>query len=147
MSSKVFIVFLTNIPPLPDIRCHNMGIQILQAIDQLTQLVKDKPQQTFTNHPSNHQEPITSSSLTEAGHNVTAITCHLQGKFSEGLDSLFGWRVFEPRIGPIPVDDGRPIPMPEELPPIKLSELSRFKSNYCHVVHSSNLILDLTTLD
>ncbi|KAJ5389242.1 uncharacterized protein N7496_000310 [Penicillium cataractarum] len=127
--------------------CHDMGVQILHAIEQLTQLVKDQPPQTITNNISNHQGPIPSSSLNEPIQNVPVPASPHEGKFSEGLDSIFGWHVFQPGLDSIPVDDGRPIPMPDELPPIKFSELSRFQSNYCRVVHNVNPILDLTTLD
>lgn len=37
--------------------------------------------------------------------------------------------------------------MPDELLPIKLSELPRFQLNYCRIVHNVNPILDLVTLD
>lgn len=122
-----------------------MGGRILTAIEELTQLVKDQRRQVVMDHPSNHQEPIPLSSLSRPRRDLTASTCPHQTQFSKGLDSLFGWLVFEPRIDLIPVGDAQLIPMPDELPPIKLSERSRFQLNYCCVVLNVNPMLDLVT--
>ncbi|KAH6884283.1 hypothetical protein B0T10DRAFT_410300 [Thelonectria olida] len=66
---------------------------------------------------------------------------------SEGLDSILEWRVFPSGMDKIRVDNGRPVPMPEELPPMTFAELTRLQMNYRRVVHSMNPMLDLATLD
>ncbi|KAK7230004.1 hypothetical protein V2G26_002174 [Clonostachys chloroleuca] len=52
-----------------------------------------------------------------------------------------------PGINKIPVDNGVPIAMPDELPPLSLMELTRLQMNYRRVVHDFNPMLDLATLD
>ncbi|KAH6974982.1 hypothetical protein BKA56DRAFT_82196 [Ilyonectria sp. MPI-CAGE-AT-0026] len=66
---------------------------------------------------------------------------------SEGLDSVIGWHVFPPGIGKVQVDNGIPVPMPDELPPITFQQLNRLQKNYRRVVHNMKPMLDLDTLD
>lgn len=120
-----------------------MGSQILHAIQQLTQLVETRsysplppPIPQETNAPSHHIGRL--SGLPSPSHIST---------FSEGLDSILQWPVFPPGINTIRVDDGKPIKMSDELPPIIFAELDRLQMNYRRVVHCMNPILNLETLD
>ncbi|KAL2839838.1 hypothetical protein BJY01DRAFT_24646 [Aspergillus pseudoustus] len=132
---------------------HDMGVQILEAIQQLTQLVRAEPrrEQADDDRDSNNfHTPALPPSVSEQSHPAAAqVTgCPSGLKFTEGLDSIFSWRVFPAGLDPIPVDDGRStIPMPDELPRTSFSELTRLQTSYCRVVHSVNPILDLGTLD
>lgn len=123
-----------------------MGSQILQAIEQLRQLVNDQHRQDLTDCTSNHQQPLPPSSLDVSSPDATPATHQRSERFSEGLDSIFEWRVFHPGLV-IRLDEGRPIPMPEELPPITFSELTRFQMNYRRIAQNVNPMLDLRTLD
>lgn len=121
-----------------------MGSQILRAIEQLTNLVKEPPRPSSRGHGNSFQASLPMSSPEAASSSKSD---DHSGRFSEGLDSLFGWRVFHPGLDAVQVDDGRPVPMPEELPPITLSDLTRLQMNYRRVVHTVNPMLDLSTMD
>lgn len=149
----------------------DMGPQILQAIEQLTQLVKTQQSQSQPEWANYYRGPTQSCSvdefsplpLSQSSDSHALLTnsrlgggagrlsgppspSHLFAS-SEGLDSVLQWRVFPPGIDKIPVDNGIPIPMPDELPPLSLMELTRLQMNYRRVVHDFNPMLDLATLD
>jgi hypothetical protein len=126
-----------------------MGVQILQAIGELTQFVKGNSQVSLPRDAdSNEHTPKSVLDLEQPYHTPTTTAYPQRLQFSEGLDSIFTWRVFPSGLQPIPVDDGKSsIPMPDELPPVTLSELTRLQMYYRRVVHNVNPILDLDTLD
>ncbi|KAL3451483.1 hypothetical protein BJX65DRAFT_304067 [Aspergillus insuetus] len=128
---------------------HDMGVQILQAIGELAQFVRGNSQETLPRHGnSNEQKPKSALDLEQPYHTASSTAHPRRLQFSEGLDSIFTWRVFPSGLEPIPVDDGKSsIPMPDELPPVTLSELTRLQMNYRRVVHNVNPILDLDTMD
>ncbi|KAL3485886.1 hypothetical protein BJX62DRAFT_242540 [Aspergillus germanicus] len=128
---------------------HEMGVQILQAIGELTQFVKGNSQKALPRDGnSNEHTPSSALDLEQPYQTATSTGYPQQLQFSEGLDSIFKWRVFPSGLEPIPVDDGKSsIPMPDELPPVTLAELTRLQMNYRRVVHNVNPILDLGTLD
>jgi hypothetical protein len=126
-----------------------MGVQILQAIGELTQFVKGNSRDPLPcDGISNEHTPSSALDLEQPYQTAASTGYPQQLQFSEGLDSIFTWRVFPSGLEPIPVDDGKSsIPMPDELPPVTLSELTRLQLNYRRVVHNVNPILDLDTLD
>ena len=132
-----------------------MGTQILQAIEDLSRVVKAQPQPLsaeVTTHPQLFpQQPARG----EVGSYPTPSPAPRNGprtrrqdqRFSEGLDSIFTWHVFPPGIDPIAVDNGMFIDIPEQLPPIDCTELMRLQTSYRRTVHSVNPILDLAILE
>ena len=132
-----------------------MGTQILQAIEDLSRVVKGQQQPVLaevTTHPQLiPQQPardeIASYPTPTTGPQHGPRSRRQDQRFSEGLDSVFTWQVFPPGIDPIAVDNGMFIDMPEQLPPIDCAELMRLQTIYRRTVHSVNPILDLAILE
>ncbi|KAF4444954.1 transcriptional regulatory STB4 [Fusarium acutatum] len=131
---------------------HDLGMQILQAVQNLAQDVKEQRSSGVAETPSHthqstrHREADTLVNLTATPQSISAPEAHVE-RFSEGLDSILTWNVFPSDIDPIPVDNGSLMAMPDELPPISFPELKRLQKCYLSTVHSVNPILDVTVLD
>ncbi|KAE8357172.1 hypothetical protein BDV27DRAFT_139831 [Aspergillus caelatus] len=135
---------------------YDVGSRILQAIEQLTELVKTNVhQETMQSGPTGAFAPLALSqgpsssprlAIDRWTNQLSNVSSPYQYISSEGLDSVVRWHVFPSEIGKIPVDNGKPIPMPDELPPIAMVELNRLLVNYRRVVHDKNPMLDMVTL-
>ncbi|CVL07529.1 uncharacterized protein FMAN_16246 [Fusarium mangiferae] len=127
-------------------------MQILQAVQDLAQDVKeqrssgvaDTPSQTH--QPTRHNEADSLVNLTATPQSIAVPEGHVE-RFSEGLDSVLKWNVFPLDVNPIPIDNGSLMAMPDELPPISFPELKRLQKCYLSTVHSVNPILDVAVLD
>lgn len=132
-----------------------MGTQILQAIGDLSQLVKAQHQPILAEVATHPQLAPQQQARGEVDSYPTPSPAPQNGprtrrqdqRFSEGLDSIFTWHVFPPGIDPIAVDNGMFIDIPEQLPPIDCAELMRLQTSYRRAVHSVNPILDLAILE
>ncbi|KAG7426659.1 Echinocandin B biosynthetic cluster transcription factor ecdB [Fusarium oxysporum f. sp. raphani] len=134
---------------------HDLGMQILQAVRDLSQVVKEQRSPDLSDTPSHtqhviqptrHSEADSLVNLTATPQSIPAPEGHVE-RFSEGLDRILTWNVFPQEIDPIPVDDGSLMAMPDELPPISFPELKRLQKCYLSTVHSVNPILDVAVLD
>ncbi|KAF2009024.1 hypothetical protein BU24DRAFT_455942 [Aaosphaeria arxii CBS 175.79] len=149
----------------------DMSSEVLHAINQLTQLIKEESRfrQPDTVSPGSGESFVTfplgegSNSALAVDHNSDQTTnlptdLHTTPNrhglhdpqlptFSQGLNSVLEWHVFPAGIEPIRVDERTPPPTPEELPKITISELTRLQLNYRQVVHIVNPMLDISTLD
>uniref|UniRef100_A0A8H7N104 Zn(2)-C6 fungal-type domain-containing protein n=1 Tax=Bionectria ochroleuca TaxID=29856 RepID=A0A8H7N104_BIOOC len=127
----------------------DMGPQILQAIEQLTQLVKTQQSQSQPEWANYYRGPTQSCSpprwwrWTALWTSFSIPSLRLLGRPRQRAPMAR----LSPGIDKIPVDNGIPIPMPDELPPLSLMELTRLQMNYRRVVHDFNPMLDLATLD
>ncbi|SCO75916.1 uncharacterized protein FRV6_00128 [Fusarium oxysporum] len=130
-------------------------MQILQAVRDLSQVVKEQRSPDLSDTPSHtqhviqptrHSEADSLVNLTATPQSIPAPEGHVE-RFSEGLDRILTWNVFPQEIDPIPVDDGSLMAMPDELPPISFPELKRLQKCYLSTVHSVNPILDVAVLD
>ncbi|SCO20539.1 uncharacterized protein FFE2_14637 [Fusarium fujikuroi] len=131
---------------------HDLGMQILQAVQDLAQDVKEQRSSGMANTPSQahqptrHSEADSLANLTATPQSIPAPEGHVE-RFSEGLDSVLKWNVFPSDIDLISVDNGSLMAMPDELPPISFPELKRLQKCYLSTVHSVNPILDVAVLD
>ncbi|KAL5590954.1 hypothetical protein FOBRF1_014511 [Fusarium oxysporum] len=134
---------------------HDLGMQILQAVRDLSQVVREQRSPDLSDTPSHtqlviqptrHSEADSLVNLTATPQSIPAPEGHVE-RFSEGLDRILTWNVFPQEIDPIPVDDGSLMAIPDELPPISFPELKRLQKCYLSTVHSVNPILDVAVLD
>jgi hypothetical protein len=132
-----------------------LGLQILQAVQDLAQVVKEQNSPGLSDtsshahhvtQPARHSEADSLVNLTATPQSISAPERHVE-RFSEGLDNILTWNVFPQGIDPIPVDNGSFMAMPDELPPIGFSELKKLQKCYLGTVHSVNPILDVAVLD
>ncbi|KAF5634716.1 transcriptional regulatory STB4 [Fusarium sp. NRRL 25303] len=127
-------------------------MQILQAVQDLAQDVKEQRSSSVADTPSQahqttrHSEAESLVNLTATPQSIPAPEGHVE-RFSEGLDSVLKWNVFPLDVNPIPIDNGSLMAMPDELPPISFPELKRLQKCYLSTVHSVNPILDVAVLD
>ncbi|KAG4292412.1 hypothetical protein FPRO06_13665 [Fusarium proliferatum] len=142
--------------PYGDIFCgrrsHDLGMQILQAVQDLAQDVKEQQSSGVADTLSQAHQPTRPSeadslvNLTTTPQSIPAPEGHVE-RFSEGLDSVLKWNVFPLDVNHIPIDNGSLMAMPDELPPISFPELKRLQKSYLSTVHSVNPILDVAVLD
>ncbi|KAF5568026.1 transcriptional regulatory STB4 [Fusarium phyllophilum] len=127
-------------------------MQILQAVQNLAQDVKEQRSSGVADTPSRVHQPTRHSeadslvNLAATPQSIPAPERHFE-RFSEGLDSILTWNVFPQEIEPIPIDNGSLMAMPDELPPISFPGLKRLQLCYLSTVHSVNPILDVAVLD
>ncbi|KAH7232890.1 hypothetical protein BKA59DRAFT_487453 [Fusarium tricinctum] len=134
---------------------HDLGLQILQVVQDLAQTIKEQNSPGLSNttshtrtilQPTRHTEAESLVNLTATPQSISAPECQIK-RFSEGLESVLTWNIFPQGIDPIAIDNGSLMAMPDELPPIGFSELKKFQKCYLATVHSVNPILDVTILD
>lgn len=146
-------------------RSQEFGRQILDAIGELTRVVREQPRQIreellSNTHAANLQAidakpgstvnvnpDSTPTAIGDDGQFSGLPVVHHQSTYSEGLDTILGWAVFPPNLGPIRNDDAKLVPMSDELPPMSPPDLRRFQAKYRRIVHVVNPLLDLSILD